>query len=817
MAFFFFEEISALGSAQNMIGKTISHYKILEKLGEGGMAVVYKAEDTKLKRTVALKFLSSQSLGNEDEKMRFIYEAQSAAALDHSNICTLYEIDEAEGQTFIAMAYVEGRNLEQMLESGPLDPAEALDIAIQVAEGLQEAHERGIVHRDMKSANIMVTEKGRARIMDFGLAKLAGRTRLTKAPTFMGTVEYMSPEQTRDEATDERSDIWSLGVVLYEMLTGDTPFKGNNPASVIYKIINEAPSDVGSDKPGLTPEMDAIIARAMAKEKNDRYESVGEFLEDLRNLQDPQRKKSGVVKPRKSSGTVVFAKKDSSRRNKVIAVAAVLIIIVGLGVAAALLLPEREPARPAGEGVVKVSRVPSIAVLPFKDFSEDKDQEYFCDGLAEELIGALTQIKGLHVVARTSAFSFKGDGHDIRDIGKKLNVETVLEGSVRKSGNRLRVTAQLINVADGYHLWYERYDRDMADIFEIQDEITMAIVDKLKIKLLGEEKAKFVNRPNDVDIEAYQTYLKGRWFWNKMTPEGLHKGVEYFEEAIEHAPDYAPAYAGLADAYMNLPLYSTFSPKEAYVKAKAAAEKALELDNGLAEAHASLAWIKMNYEWDWEGAERECKWAIELNPGYAIPHRWYAFDLVFTGRFEEAIAEVERARELDPLSLVTNRTVGHILYYSGEYDRALEAIHRTIEMDPNFIYCHLDLGLTYLAKSMPQEALEAFRKEEAVLKDWNPVLATSMGMAYVRAGQEDKAREVLDVLLTNWEKGYVPPSGIARVYLALGEKEKAFEWLQTAYERRDFFLCYLKIEKIFDSIHSDPRYQTMLKNMNLEP
>ena len=796
----------------NMIGKTISHYRILEKLGEGGMGVVYKAEDTKLKRTVALKFLSHQSLGNDEERMRFVYEAQSAAALDHSNICTLFEIDEAEGHTFIAMAYVEGQNLEEKLKTGPLKPDEALDIAMQVAEGLKEAHEKGIVHRDIKSANIMVTEKGRARITDFGLAKLAGRTRLTKVPTIMGTVEYMSPEQMRGEATDERADVWSLGVVLYEMLTGKTPFRGDSPASIIYKIINDDPADVKNLRPEAPPGLSAIVDRALAKEKKDRYKSISEFLEDLHTVQAACIDGSGVPKARKSSGTVRIPKPVPQWRVP----AAIVAVLVCLGIAVVLLYPKSEPARPAGGAPgVGENRWPSIAVLPFMDISANKDQEYFCDGLAEELINALTQIKGLHVVARTSAFSFKGKDRDVRDIGRELNVETVLEGSVRKAGDRLRVTAQLVNVADGYHLWSTRYDRKMEDIFAIQDDITLTIVDKLKIELLGEEKARFAGR-HAVDIETYRLYLRGRWFWNKMTAEGLQKGIEYFEQAIEKAPDYAPAHAGLADAYMNLPLYSTFSPQEAYMKAKTAAAKALEIDNSFAEAHASLAWIKMNYEWDWEGAEKECRRAIELNPGYAIAHRWYAFVLLLTARFDEAIDEIEQARELDPLSLVTNRTVGHVYYYAGAYDCALEATQKTIEMDSSFVYSHLDLGLIYLGKSMPEEALEAFLKEEALLGGWNPVVATWIGIAYASAGQKDKAREALDDLLERSKKGYVPPSGLARLYLVLGENEKGIEWLQKAYEKHDFFLRYLKVERTFDSVRSDSRCKTILQKMNLE-
>jgi serine/threonine protein kinase len=574
-----------------MIGETISHYKITEKLGEGGMGVVYKAEDTRLKRSVALKFLSPELMGSEEWKHRFIREAQAASALDHPSICTTYEIDEIDDQTFIAMSYIEGRSLAERIESGPLEAAEAVRIAIQVAEGLQRAHRKGIVHRDIKPANIMLTDDGHAKILDFGLAKLADRTRLTKTATVMGTVSYMSPEQARGEAVNYGADIWSLGVVIYEMLTGEVPFDGANDQAVIYSILNKEPEPISSIREDMPHALDEAVRKMLRKESEERYEDMDSLIGDLKRAQ------SGL---------------------------------------AASPMPEEESS-------------PSIAVLPFTNMSADPDQEYFCDGLAEELINALTQIEDLHVVARTSAFSFKGQQLDVREIGRKLNVATVLEGSVRKAGNRLRITGQLVKVADGYHLWSERYDREMDDVFAIQDEITLAIVDKLKPRLLGEEKAKLA-KSRAVDLEAYNLYLRGRWFAGQLAQEAFEKAIECYNQAIKKEPDYAPAYAGLADCHTWLPFVGPFESKKIMPKARKAALKALQLDDNLAEAHSSMALIKSLYDWDWESGEREYKRAIELNPGVAFIHQRYAMFLMYMGRHDEAINEAERALELDPLS-----------------------------------------------------------------------------------------------------------------------------------------------------------------------
>jgi len=744
-----------------MIGKDVSHYKIIEKLGEGGMGVVYKAEDTKLGRTVALKFLPTELTRDREAKARFMQEARTASSLQDNNICAIHEIDETgDGQMFICMDWYEGETLKHRTERGGMDIEDTVGLAIQIAQGLMKAHTHGIVHRDIKPANIIITKDGVAKIIDFGLAKLAGRAKLTRTGSTVGTAAYMSPEQAQGENVDHRTDIWSLGAVLYEMAAGQSPFKREYEQAVIYAILNEAPASLASFRSDVPMELDRIVRRALVKAPEERYQHASEMLADLRALGEGLR--SGHAHGRS--------------------------------------LPDK--------------RQPSIAVLPFMNLSADKEQEYFCDGMAEELINALTNVKGLRVVARTSAFIFKDKHEDIREIGRKLNVETLLEGSVRKSGKRLRITAQLINVSDGYHLWSEKFDRDMEDVFSIQDEISLAIVSELKGRLLGIEKAAIVGR-HTKDVDAYDSYMQGRYFWNKRTEAGFQKGLECFQEAIEKDPAYALAYAGIADCYNLLGWYCVLSSKEAFTKAKAAAEKALEIDADLPEALTSLAFAAMFHDWHWEEAERKYKRALELSPRYATAHHWYAEFLASMGRMDEAMTEAKRALEFDPLSLILIALRGLVLYFSRQYDEAVKQGKRALEMTSSFPAGHLWIGMAYTKKCMFDEAISALQNAIALFGR-SGVMRGALGHAYAASGREEEARSLLNELKQMPEPMGIPRYHIAAMHAELGEHDEAFEWLTRAFTERDALLVFLKVDPIWESLHTDPRYAALLREMKLK-
>jgi TolB-like protein/tetratricopeptide (TPR) repeat protein len=541
------------------------------------------------------------------------------------------------------------------------------------------------------------------------------------------------------------------------MLTGQTPFDAPNDVALIHKISNETPADASDLNSDVPSNLNAIASCLMSRDRNERYTSISEFLNDIRAI---------------------------------------------------------EHSTPS---TTKQRSIPSIVVLPFLNMSADPEQEYFCDGLAEELINALTQIEDLKVIARTSAFSFKDKNVNVRDIGRELDVGSILEGSVRKAGNRLRITAQLVDTARGHHLWSERYDRELNDVFAIQDEITMAIVERLKPKLLGIEEERLAKRQT-VDPEAYTMYLKGRWFWNKGTDEALRKAIECFEQAIEGSPDYAPAYAGLADVYTNLPLFSYWDPTKTFPKAKEATKRALEIDDTLAEPHTSLGWIKTFYDWDWENAEKEFKRAITLNPSYALAHNRYALYLFLMTRFEDALEEIGKALELDPLSIVINNNIGEILLADGQYDQAEEAFKRAIEMDPDYTRARLSIVRVYLQKSMYAEAMEEIEKQERLSRGFNPLYESFAVFVDVLMGKRVEGERRLDDLLKTSSETYVPPFFIAGSCFALGEKEKGFSWLDKAYEKRDPWLALLKVNPILKALdlQTDPRYVALLKKMNLD-
>ncbi|UCG53271.1 MAG: protein kinase [Candidatus Latescibacterota bacterium] len=676
-----------------MIGRRISHYRILETLGEGGMGVVYKAEDTKLKRTVALKFLRAQDFGSAEHRDRFIREAQTAAALDHPNICTIYEIDEADSEIFISMAFVDGVNLKNIIRSGPLDIEEALSIAIQVARGLESAHERGVIHRDIKSSNVMVTKERCVKITDFGLARIAGGEQISKTTTDVGTASYMSPEQGRGEVVDHRTDIWSLGVVMYEMLTGELPFKGEYDPAVVYSLLNDEPAPVTRLRPDVPVELEAIIKRAMEKDPQNRYQNASEMIAALKKPRD-------VIKsPKQIAEALTTA-------------------------------PQR-----------------SIAVLPFVDLSPKQDHEYFCDGVAEEIINALTRVNGLRVVSRTSAFSFKGKNSDIRDIGRTLNVETVLEGSVRTSGNQLRITGQLVSVSDGYHLWSEQYDRELEDVFAIQEEIAESIVQALEVRL-NEKGKRVIEKAPPRNVQAYDFYLRGRQYFYQSKKTSMNYACEMFSKAIKRDPEYALAYAGLADCCSYQCLY--FGGSEAVMKkALEASAKALELDGGLAEAHAAKG-LALSVAKKYKEAEEEFERAVRLDPKLFEAYYFYARMCYAQGKMKEAIEMYHRAGEANPddyqapsLEAFTYRTMNRMDEAKEAYRRSLENIERHVELNPDDSRA-IFLGATALVDlGERDEALRWVKRAQAIDPD-DPYLLYGVACFYSRIDEVEKAFSYLE-------------------------------------------------------------------------
>ncbi|MGB7295930.1 MAG: protein kinase [Candidatus Aminicenantales bacterium] len=735
-------------------------YRISGEIGRGGMGVVFKAEDTKLRRTVALKLLPADLALSPEARERFVREAQSAAALDHPNICTVYEVEEYSGQHYIAMAFIDGKSLKERIAQGPLKIEEALDIAVQIADGLGEAHRKGIVHRDVKPANIMLAPKDQAKIMDFGLARLESAGDLTRTAVVMGTVAYMSPEQALGKKVDHRTDIWSFGCLLYEMLAGHGPFQGGHEQAIFQAIVHGEPQPIAAIRPDIPVDIEKILERCLQKNALNRHLDFQALINDLKavNLRD---------------------------------IAAV---------------PSRSPQKPS----------PSIAVLPFADMSPEKDQEYFAEGIAEELINALAHIQDLRVVARTSAFVLKGMNLDIREIGRKLDVKAVLEGSVRKAGNRLRVTAQLINVEDGFHLWSERYDRDMADIFGIQDEITAAIVDSLKVTLKVGEKTTLRKRSTE-DPEAYSLYLKGLYFVARPDAESYAKALNFYRAAIDKDPNFALAYAGMANVFASLGVMNLAPPAEMWTKAKAAIQKALSLDEDLAEAHAVAAALAFWYEWDWEAAGRSFDRVLTLNPGDAFAHGTRGWFCLNRRRFSESIREIKKALELDPLMpLFYAWSVG--LHWSvGRPDEALVEFAKALELDPNNGLAHFHGGAAYFIKGLWNEAEDTFEKGKKLFAPpgW---MEGMLGLMSLRKGDGEKAAQILEEMIENKKTiKHISPVSIAWLAGNLGKLDLAFEFLDKAYEERDILMCFIHVytEYFCPALSADPRFNAVLEKMKV--
>lgn len=767
------------------------------------MGVVYRAHDEHLDRDVALKVLPAGTLADEAARKRFRKEALALAKLDHPNIEGVHDFDTQNGTDFLVMEYIPGVTLSDRVSAGPLPEKEILKLGTQLAEGLAAAHEQNIVHRDLKPGNLRITPDGRLKILDFGLAKLvrpfsdAGMTAsVTETHAVSGTLPYMAPEQLQGAPVDPRTDIYAVGTVLYEMATGRLPFQEKLSTNLADAILHKPAPPPGRLKPDISPRLEQIILKCLEKEPENRYQSAKEMLMDLRRLSAPismpAEKPATQARPRWQLATAISA----------IVVVALLAIVLGLNVGGW---------RDRLLGRADRATIRSLAVLPLENLSRDPEQEYFADGMTEAVITELSKIRALKVISRTSVMQYRGTRKPLPQIAKELNVDGVVEGSVLREGDLVRITVQLIHAPSDAHLWAESYQRELRGILALQSEVARAIAKEIQINVSPQEQVR-LTRARRVDPDAYEAYLKGRYHWNKRTEVGYRKSLDYFQLAIEKDPSYALAYAGMADAYNLLGRYSV-APKEGFPLAKTAAKKALEIDETLAEAHTSLAFAQQRYDWDWSGAEKEFKRAIELNPGYATGHHWYALYFSPLGRHEEAIAEIERARELDPLSLIINTNVAWVYWLARQYDRAIGQFRKTVEMDPSFGLAHERLGLAYEQKGMYEEATAAFRKAMALLGDNTEVVA-ALGHALGVAGRRDDAQKVLVELQRLSTRKYVSSYDVAVVYLGLGDKGQALTWLEKACQERAGGLLYAKVDPRLDPLRSDPRFQDLLRRMN---
>jgi serine/threonine protein kinase/Tfp pilus assembly protein PilF len=774
-------------------------YEIIEELGSGGMGRVYKVFDRKIDEEVALKLLAPQVAGDEDTVERFRNELKYARKISHRNVCRMYDLSEEEKTLYITMEYVAGEDLKSLIRRiGQLPVGKAISIAKQICEGLAEAHSLGVVHRDLKPQNIMVDREGNSRIMDFGIARSIKTRGITERGVIIGTPEYMSPEQVEGEEADRRSDIYALGIILYEMLTGRAPFTGKTPLSILLKQKTESPVDPREHDVQIPDRLGQLILKCLEKPKERRYQNTTDVLSELVEIE----KDLTTAKRKVTTEKLKAVKIGKAKWKKIGVFAAASALLAFLLIFGYFQL--RSPAEV----------MDSIAVLPMKNITGDPRYEYLGDGMTEALISSLTQIGALRrVISSTSVMQYKNTRKPLPEIARELEVDAVVEGSVMVSGNRVRITAQLIEARTDRNLWSKSYERDLNDVLALQSELAKSIAKEIKIAVTPEEEAVLtLSRPSNP--EAFQLYMKGRHFWQMRTEEGLRMAIQRFSEALAIDPDYALAYAGIADAYNMLGSYDILPPHEVYPKAKEAAQRALELDQTLAEAYSSLAWVKFVYDWDFFGAESDFKWSIGLNPSYATAHQWYGAFLRDRGRFLEALASIQKARELDPLSLPVKVSTGLIYFYAGEYDQAIVHCQKALDMDEDFSWAHQVLGMAYFQKSQLEKAIQHFQRS-VELSDGSLLYRSYLAHALILAGRRDEGIRILDELLALSRAKYVPSYGIAQVYVALGERDQAFVFLEKAWEERSRHIVFLRQDPYFESLKADPRFEDFLEKTGL--